>query len=86
MAGQIDSDRSSIRLEMQGICKRFGATTALQDVGIKVAPGEVLALVGENGAGKSTLMKVLSGAVKADSGWMRLSLTILLKPDWQVLP
>ncbi len=68
MAGQINSDQSSIRLEMQGICKRFGATIALQDVSIKVAPGEVLALVGENGAGKSTLMKVLSGAVKADSG------------------
>ena len=57
---------------MQGICKRFGATIALEDVGIKVAPGEVLALVGENGAGKSTLMKVLSGAIKADSGRMQL--------------
>jgi len=72
MAGRIDSDESSIRLQMQGICKRFGATIALEDVGIKVAHGEVLALVGENGAGKSTLMKVLSGAVKADSGRMRL--------------
>ena len=57
---------------MQGIYKRFGATIALEDVGIKVAPGEVLALVGENGAGKSTLMKVLSGAIKADSGRMQL--------------
>jgi len=57
---------------MQGICKRFGATVALEDVGITVAAGEVLALVGENGAGKSTLMKVLSGAVKADAGQMWL--------------
>ena len=61
-----------MRLEMRGICKRFGATVALQDVGIEVAGGEVLALVGENGAGKSTLMKVLSGAVKADAGRMWL--------------
>jgi len=53
---------------MRGIFKRFGATVALEDVGIKVAAGEVLALVGENGAGKSTLMKVLSGAVKPDAG------------------
>ena len=53
---------------MQGISKRFGATVALQDVGIEVASGQVLALVGENGAGKSTLMKVLSGAIKADAG------------------
>jgi ribose transport system ATP-binding protein len=57
---------------MDGICKRFGATVALEDVGIEVASGEVLALVGENGAGKSTLMKVLSGAVRADAGRMWL--------------
>jgi len=57
---------------MDAVCKRFGATVALEDVGIEVARGEVLALVGENGAGKSTLMKVLSGAIKADAGSMRL--------------
>ena len=63
---------AAIRLEMQGVSKRFGATVALEDVGIKVAAGEVLALVGENGAGKSTLMKVCSGAVKPDAGQMWL--------------
>ncbi len=57
---------------MRGVCKRFGATVALEDVGIKVAAGSVLALVGENGAGKSTLMKVLSGAIKPDAGQMWL--------------
>jgi len=61
-----------LRLQMRGVCKRFGATVALDDVGIEVAPGRVLALVGENGAGKSTLMKVLSGAIKPDAGEMRL--------------
>ena len=61
-----------VRLQMRGICKRFGATVALDDVGIEVAAGEVLALVGENGAGKSTLMKVLSGAVRPDAGQMWL--------------
>jgi len=72
MAERVDSDQSSIRLQMQDVCKRFGATVALEDVSIEVAAGEVLALVGENGAGKSTLMKVCSGAVKADSGQMWL--------------
>jgi len=57
---------------MQGVSKRFGATIALEDVSIKVATGEVLALVGENGAGKSTLMKVCSGAIKPDEGRMWL--------------
>ncbi len=72
MAERIDSSRTSELLEMRGICKRFGATVALEGVGIKVCGGQVLALVGENGAGKSTLMKVLSGAVKADAGQMWL--------------
>ena len=73
MVKRVDSDQSAMRLEMREICKRFGATVALEDVGIEVAGGEVLALVGENGAGKSTLMKVLSGAVKADAGQMWLN-------------
>ena len=60
------------RLEMRGISKRFGATVALEDVDLAVGAGEVHALLGENGAGKSTLMKVLSGAIRADAGEMRL--------------
>ena len=73
MVRRVDSDEPAVRLEMRGICKRFGATVALADVSINVSGGEVLALVGENGAGKSTLMKVLSGAVKADAGQMWLN-------------
>ena len=72
MAERIDAHETAIRLQMQGVSKRFGATIALEDVGIKVAAGEVHALVGENGAGKSTLMKVCSGAIKADQGRMQL--------------
>ena len=73
MVERVNSDETSVRLEMRGICKRFGATVALEDVSIDVSGGEVLALVGENGAGKSTLMKVLSGALKADAGEMWLN-------------
>lgn len=72
MVERVVSGNSQLRLQMSGVCKRFGATVALDDVGIEVAPGRVLALVGENGAGKSTLMKVLSGAIKPDAGEMRL--------------
>ena len=55
-------------LEMHNISKSFGGVSALQDVSFKCSPGTVHALVGENGAGKSTLIKILSGALKADSG------------------
>ncbi|HVP11163.1 MAG TPA: sugar ABC transporter ATP-binding protein, partial [Phycisphaerae bacterium] len=60
------------RLEMRGICKRFGATVALDQADLIVQRGEVHALVGENGAGKSTLMRILAGAVRPDSGVLRL--------------
>jgi len=55
-------------LEMRQISKRFGNTQALDRVTFSAVAGEVHAISGENGAGKSTLMKILSGAVQADSG------------------
>ncbi|MFH1716458.1 MAG: sugar ABC transporter ATP-binding protein [Planctomycetota bacterium] len=72
MAERVNSHQPAARLRMQEVSKRFGATVALEDVSIEVAPGQVLALVGENGAGKSTLMKVCSGAIKPDTGQMWL--------------
>jgi len=48
-------------LEMRNIIKLFPGVKALDNVNLKVASGEIHALVGENGAGKSTLMNVLSG-------------------------
>jgi len=56
-----------------GIAKRFGPTIALDDVELTLEAGMVHAVVGENGAGKSTLMNVLVGAVRPDSGEMRLA-------------
>lgn len=60
------------RFAMRGICKSFGATVALGGIDFAVPRGEIHALIGENGAGKSTLMKVLSGALQADAGEMRV--------------
>jgi len=56
------------RVELRSISKRFGATRALTDVSLAVAPAEIHALVGENGAGKSTLVKILAGVHAPDSG------------------
>ena len=50
------------------VSKSFGATRALIDAGIRVAPGEAHALVGRNGAGKSTLVSLLTGLAKPDRG------------------
>jgi len=55
-------------LELRGVSKSFGAVQALYQVDFHVAPGEVMALVGDNGAGKSTLIKCIAGIHPADEG------------------
>ncbi|MGH1483936.1 MAG: sugar ABC transporter ATP-binding protein [Geminicoccales bacterium] len=55
-------------LRAQHISKSYPGVKALGDVDFEIDAGEILAVVGENGAGKSTLMKILSGAVQAESG------------------
>ena len=55
-------------LEVCHLTKRFGGLTAVDDVGLQVFPGEVVALLGDNGAGKSTLIKMVSGVYQPDEG------------------
>jgi len=55
-------------LALEGVSKSFGAVRALQDVALRLLPGEAHALAGENGAGKSTLIKVLAGVHRPDAG------------------
>ena len=59
-------------IQMQGITKKFGPVTVLDNVNFSVKQGEVLALVGANGAGKSTLMKILNGIYTPTSGSIEL--------------
>lgn len=58
----------SALLKVDGLTKRFPGVQALQQVGLHVDQGELVAVVGENGAGKSTLMKILAGVQMADEG------------------
>ncbi len=55
-------------IEMRDISIAFGRVQALQEVSLRLFPGEVHALMGENGAGKSTLIKALTGVYGIDSG------------------
>jgi simple sugar transport system ATP-binding protein len=55
-------------VRMERINKYFGRVQALNDVTLSVRQNEIVGLLGDNGAGKSTLIKILSGALRADSG------------------
>lgn len=60
-------------LSLRGISRRFGAVEALVDVDLRVAAGEVVAIVGDNAAGKSTLAKVVAGVLRPDAGLIEIA-------------
>ena len=64
---------SEALLDVRGVSKAYAGVHALQEASFDLRRGEVHALVGENGAGKSTLVKVITGAVAADLGEVRLA-------------
>jgi ABC-2 type transport system ATP-binding protein len=55
-------------ISLRGVTKHFCGTEALRDVDLRVAPGEIVGLVGRNGAGKSTLVRVVATVVVPDAG------------------
>jgi ribose transport system ATP-binding protein len=59
-------------LDANGVSKRFGAVVALRDASLRINRGEIVALMGANGAGKSTFVKILTGALKPDTGHVRI--------------
>jgi simple sugar transport system ATP-binding protein len=59
-------------LSLLGVSKNYGGAQALADVSLRLAPGQVHALVGENGAGKSTALKIFAGLEQPTGGHIEL--------------
>ncbi len=59
-------------LEARGVNKRFGAVVAAADIGISIAAGERVSLIGSNGAGKTTFVNMITGYLKPDEGRITL--------------
>jgi ribose transport system ATP-binding protein len=66
-------------LELTDVSKAFLGVQALKDITLTCQVGEIHALVGENGAGKSTLIKIASGALRSDTGSVRIGGEILTR-------
>jgi len=70
--GNNGNDTSGYAIFTEGLVKRFGKTTALNGLDLKVRTGHIHGFLGPNGAGKSTTIRVLLGLLRKDSGTVRL--------------
>jgi ABC-type branched-subunit amino acid transport system ATPase component len=72
-------------IEIEGVVKRFGGVTALNDVNLTVERGLITALIGPNGAGKSTLFNVITCHLEPDEGEVRvLGERVNGEPMWRL--
>jgi branched-chain amino acid transport system ATP-binding protein len=60
------------QLVVEGVSKKFGGVTAVQDVSLEVPRGAILSIIGPNGAGKTSLLNMISGFYKPDTGRIML--------------
>jgi ABC-2 type transport system ATP-binding protein len=69
----VSADNQLALIEIEGLTKRFGGFTAVDNVSFRVAKGEVLGFLGPNGAGKSTTMRMLAGFMIPTAGTARIA-------------
>ena len=79
---------SELGIRIEGLSKRYGegdaAVDALKDVNMRVAPGEVVGLIGPSGSGKSTLLKCLGAVIEPTAGRMTLGHETIFDQGWKI--
>ena len=68
-------------VEMSEVSSSYGSTVALQNVSLKIWPGQFMAIVGPNGGGKTTLLRTILGMVPVTSGKVLLRGQMLTRPS-----
>ncbi len=63
-------------VELTRVTERFGERTVLDNVDWIIGPGDRIGVLGENGAGKTTLLKIIQGAIKPTSGFVKIGKTV----------
>jgi putative ABC transport system ATP-binding protein len=79
---------TELGIHIEGLSKRYGqgesAVDALKDVNMRVAPGEVVGLIGPSGSGKSTLLKCLGAVIEPSAGRMTLGRQVIFDGAWKI--
>src|SRR3954469_24887177 len=57
-----------LAIDVQGMTKRFGDRTVVNDIALQVRTGEIYGFLGPNGSGKTTFIRMLCGLLRADAG------------------
>ena len=73
-------------LAFEGVTQRFGDVTALEDVTLAIAPGEIVALLGQSGCGKTTLLRLAAGVERPSAGKVLLEGQDVSAPDAFIEP
>ena len=82
----IESPYSQPALVSQAIGKKFGDTEVLRGIDLRVAPGELIALLGPSGCGKTTLLRIAAGLLSASSGRMEIAGRMVADGTTHALP
>jgi ABC-type nitrate/sulfonate/bicarbonate transport system ATPase subunit len=79
-------DGEQAGVELDAVDKAYGAVQALRGISLRVAPGEIVALVGPSGCGKSTLLELVCGLTAPDAGVVRAGAAALMPQRDALLP